>query len=357
MKIIVEKKELIKGIDAAMSAVPTKATLPILENILIDAGDRLKLSGYDTELGIDAYIDAKIDIKGRAAAPAKTFSEIIRKLPDGDVIIEVDSLNMKIRSGSAKFDMRVFDGIGFPEPPKIISNRSITIDQSNLKDMISKSVFIVSPQNPNQVYTGELFICRDGSFEAVATDTNCMAISRKKIDSGDFQAIIPGKTLTRISKLLGTGDVNIEMNNNMAIFEMSNYRLVSRLIDGSFIDYKRLYPKEFKTEISIDRMALLQTLERAGLLSDKEAPTVLRTVSDSVFAVEVVSTTAAFYEELSAEITGKIEIGFNHSYWVNALKSISDEKVKIKFTHSKGPAIIENDEYLHILVPVRMKNA
>ena len=239
MKIICTKSNLVKGVSIVSKAVPSKTTMPILECILIDAStDVVKLTANDMELGIETTIDGEISERGILAINARIFSEIVRKLPDSDVVIEsINDSQAIITCEKAKFNIAAQSGEDFAYLPSVEKDDFITVSEYTLKEVIRQTIFSIADSDTNKMMTGELFEIDENILKVVSLDGH--RISIRKIELKDSyspkKVIVPGKTLQEISKIVGgeaESDVDISFTRNHIVFEFDRTVVVSRLIEG-----------------------------------------------------------------------------------------------------------------------------
>ena len=236
MKIICSKANLVKGVSIVSKAVPSRTTMPILECILIDASaNEIKLTANDMELGIETVIEGEIVERGIIALDAKFFSEIVRKLPDNEVVIESDdSFQTIITCEKAKFTIAGKSGEDFSYLPYIEKNESITISQFTLKDVVRQTIFSIADNDTNKLMTGELFEINENRLRVVSLDGHRISIRNIELKENysPLKVVVPGKTLQEISKIL-TGEaedmVDIYFADNHILFEFDQTKVVSRI--------------------------------------------------------------------------------------------------------------------------------
>ena len=260
MKIICNKSNLVKGVSIVSKAVPSKTTMPILECILIDATtDIIRLTANDMELGIQTEIDGQIVDRGMIAIDARIFSEIVRKLPDSEVVIETkENLQTVITCEKAKFDIAGKPGDEFSYLPVIEKEDSIRISQFTLKEIIRQTIFSISDSESNKLMTGELFEIKDNRLRVISLDGHRISIRRidLKDDVADKKLVVPGKTLIEISKILsGEADsvVEISYTNNHIVFEFDHTIVVSRLIEGEYFRIDQMLSNDYETKVRINK--------------------------------------------------------------------------------------------------------
>ncbi|MBQ7668232.1 MAG: DNA polymerase III subunit beta [Clostridia bacterium] len=365
MKFLVEKDALLIAINAVSKAVAAKTTKPILECFLIDAKDgKLKLTATDLDIGIEYFLDTNIEEEGEIAVDAKMFSEIIRKLPDSMINISLnDQKQLIIECEGSLFKLVTIDSGDFPVLPEINAEQSIVMKQSMLKEMIRKTIFAVGIDENRPVFTGCLIELKDGTLNMVALDGFRLAMQSKVFvgNTNEFKAIIPGRTLNEISKIIldDDSDITIGVAKNQGMFEMKNCRAVTRVLEGEFLDYKNVIPKEKELRVTVDRNLFVDSLERAAVMSkeDKQFPIKI-TVDGKAMVINCVVQSGDVREELLVESMGKnLEIGFNPKYLIEAVRASNDEKLNLDFGSSISPCVIrptEGNEYTYMVLPVRI---
>ena len=253
MKIICEKEKIIKALNSVTKAVASKPNNPILEGILIQTNNNeLKLTTYDLEIGIEYIIDCEVEEEGAIVVNATMFSEIIRKLPNTDISISVNDKNLfVIECEGSLYKLATMNPSEFPELPQISIENSIQIEQNNLKDMIRKTIFAVSTEENRPIFTGCLFEITNNKLNLVAVDGFRLAWKSKYLQTkvNDFKAVIPGRTLNEINKILVDSfePIKIGVAKNQALFELENCKIVTRLLDGEFLNYSSVSPERSAT--------------------------------------------------------------------------------------------------------------
>ena len=372
MKIVCEKEKLLKGINSVVRAVPTRTTMPILEGILIQTNqNELKLTSYDLELGIEYTIECDVKEEGNTVVNSIMFSEIIRKLPDTDINIEVNENNLLvIECEGSLYKLATMNPDEFPELPKITVEKSIETDQTILKNMIRKTIFAVSIEENRPIFTGCLFEVINNSLNVVAIDGFRMGWVSNSLSSetNDFKAVIPGKTLNEVNKIIldSFDPIKIGVSKNQAIFEMENCKIVTRLLDGEFLNYASVIPNNWETRIRVNKNSLQNCFERIILISassiekEKKYPVKI-SIEIGKIVISCTNQTGDAKEELYTETEGKdLEIGVNPKYFLDALKVIEDEEIYISFGSNISPCVIKPiDEtarnYTYMILPIRMK--
>jgi len=363
MKIICSKTNLLNGVNTVSKAVPSKTTMSILECILIDASKgEIKLTANDMELGIETVIDGEIAEKGIIALDAKIFQEMVRKLPDNDVTIETDSTyKATITCEKAKFNIVGKSGEDFSYLPQIERSESIIISQFTLKEIIRQTIFSIADNFTNKILTGELFEINEDVLKVVSSDG--LRVSLRKIHLKNSypakKVIVPGKTLSEISKIL-TGDVESDVNifftDKHILFEFDKTTVVSRLIEGEYLKIDNILSADYETKMKLNKKEFLSCIDRSTLLiKEGDKKPIILNILDDVMELKMNSMIGSLDEEIDISKTGKdLMIGFDPKFLIDALKVIDDEEIEIKLLNSKAPCFIKDEEenYIYLILPV-----
>lgn len=367
MKISCLKSVLNNNINIVSKAVSSKTTLPILEYILFVADDNgFRLLANDLKLAIEtSNIESIIHRKGVVALEAKMFSEIARKLPDGEVTIEVnDDCETLITCNRSKFTIKGLPGEDFPMLPNVDSPSMFRTNAEQLKDMIKRTVFSVAQDETKPVLTGELLEVNNGYINFVAVDGFRISyIYTPTENNNDISIVIPAQSLKNISSILPSDkDCNIDLHysENHVMFITDEFKLVSRLLSGEFIKYKQIFNDEYTTKITIDKSNLKSSLERALLVAkDTKRTPVKFEIRDSELIITSNTEIGECYEEVAIQTEGNVlEIAFNPTYILDTLNAITDEDIVIQFTTPLSPCIIrgvEESDYKYLVLPLRLK--
>ena len=370
MKFTCYKETIIKAINSVVKGVASKTTMPILEGILIQTNDNeIKLTTYDLEIGIEYIMECEVKEQGSTVVNAIMFSEIIRKLPDTEIEITLNDKNLlEIECEGSHYKLATMNPEEFPELPKIEIENSIEIEQNALKNMIRKTIFAVSTEESRPIFTGCLFETENNKLNVVAVDGFRLALRSifLKTKTNDFNAVIPGKTLNEVNKILSDSfePIKIGVAKNQALFEMDNCKIVTRIIDGEFLNYKNVIPSNWETRIRVNKNNFQDCFERISLISsssiekEKKYPVKVN-VDIGKVTISCTNQTGDAKEELFVSTEGKnLEAGFNPKYFLDSLKSIDDEEVYVEFGTSISPCLIksvENNDYVYMILPIRLK--
>ena len=366
MKFKCFRTDLATSVSNVSRAVSAKATIPALEGVLIKAyGSNLNISGYNLEIGITTDIDATVENEGEIVLSAKLFLDIVRRLPEEIVSIETDERMVTyISCGNADYQIVGMSSVEYPDLPSFDQTDSVTVGESILRDMIRQTVYAVSDNMSKPIYTGSLYELSDGMFTIVAIDGYRMAIRSEAVDCDSKTSfVVPGKTQLEILKLLGDGEeaVNIIIGQRHIAFQVKNYRVISRLIEGSFLDYRSTIPKDSKTELVINTRMLIDSVERMSLLNNERVQSPVRCkFSGNTIKLSCASAVGKANDEISVPIIGEsIEIGFNNRYMLDALRNTDTDEVKLTLNSPVSPIVIrpvKGDSFINIVVPMRLAN-
>ena len=371
MKIVCEKEKILKAINSVTKAVASKTTMPILEGILIQTNDKeVKLTTYDLEIGIEYIIDADVREQGATVVNAIMFSEIIRKLPDTEINISLNEKNLLvIECEGSLYKLATMNPEEFPELPQINVENSIDIEQNVLKEMIRKTIFAVSAEENRPIFTGCLFEIKNNKLNVVAVDGFRLAWKSKFLQnsSNDFTAVIPGRTLNEVNKIIldSFDNIKIGVAKNQALFEMENCKLVTRLLDGEFLNYSSVIPENWETRVRVNKNIIQNCFERISLISassiekEKKYP-VKVSVDIGKVTISCTNQTGDAKEEMYVSTEGQnLEAGFNPKYFLDALRAIDDEEIFVDFGTSISPCIIrpvDDGDYIYMILPIRLKD-
>lgn len=370
MKIVCYKDKIIKALNSVVKGVASKTTMPILEGILIQTNDNeIKLTTYDLEIGIEYIMECEIKEQGSTVVNAIMFSEIIRKLPDTEIYISLNDKNLlEIECEGSLYKLATMNPEEFPELPKIEIENSIEVDQNVLKNMIRKTIFAVSSEENRPIFTGCLFEIENNKLNLVAVDGFRLALRSIYLNkqTNNFSAVIPGKTLNEVNKIISDSfePVKIGVSKNQALFEMENCKIVTRILDGEFLNYKNVIPNNWDTRILVNKSNIQNSFERISLISasaiekEKKYPVKVQVDIGKVI-ISCTNQTGDAKEELFVSTEGKnLEAGFNPKYFLDSLKAVEDEEVFIEFGTSISPCLIksvENNDYTYMILPIRLK--
>lgn len=346
-------------------AVTQKSSLPALEGILISAkGSQVKMVGYNLELGITTSLDARVTEEGDVVIPAKLFSEIIRKTDSEEIVISCDPrFLVEITGGVSQFTILGMSSLEFPELPTVGDAAAVSLTQNNLRSMIDQTLFAVSTSDAKPVHTGSLFVLEEGQITVVAVDGFRLAMRKEHGDiKENISFIVPGKTLSELLKLLDDNDnmIEIQVSRKHILFTLGDCCLISRLLEGEFLDYTAAIPKDSTTTVVVNTRSFMNSIERTSLLISDKLKSPLKIVFENNLVKMSCSTTIGrAYDECPCSIEGKsLEMGFNNRYIMDALKNSDADMVRLELGGSLSPmkvVPINDDSFLFLVLPMRLK--
>ena len=366
MKISCLRSDLVTALSNVSRAVSTKAAIPALEGVLIKAyGSSLNVSGYNLEIGITTDIEATVNQEGEIVLSARLLLDIVRRLPEEIVKIETDDRMVTyINCGNVDYQIVGMPSVEYPDLPSFQQTDSIKVNAKVLREMIRQTVYAVSDNNSKPIYMGSLFEVSDGMLRIVAIDGFRMAIRSENVDSeSNTTFIVPGKTQLEVLKLLTEDEENAEIivGQRHITFKINSYRVISRLIEGTFLDYRTTIPSGNKTELVINTRQMIDSVERMSLLNSERIQSPVRCkFNENDVRLSCASAVGRANDVISVPVIGEtVEIGFNNRYMLEALKNTDTDEVRMILNGPVAPIVIKpvnGDQFLSIVVPVRLAN-
>ncbi len=371
MKFVCEKEKLLIGLNYVTRSSVGRTTEPILEGILLNLkNNTLILTTNDLDIGME-YVVTECDIleEGKTVVDCKMFGDIIRKLPNEELTIYQNDKNLLvIESEGSQYKLSTMNPEQFSTLPVINVEKSVSLLQKTLKDMIRKTMFAISTDENRPIFTGGLLEIKDNMLYVVAVDGFRLGLRKAPVieASEDFSAVIPGKYLNEVIKNLSENDetIQIGVSKNQALFEFGNCKVVTRLLEGEFLNYNNVIPNERETRIKVNKDNLQGAIERASIFSttasekEKKYP-IKMFINLGNLIISCTSQIGDAKEEIVIETEGKeLEIGFNPKYLLDALKNIEDDEIYLDFGNNISPCIIRptlEDKFIYMVSPVRLK--
>ncbi|MEY8293556.1 DNA polymerase III subunit beta [Limosilactobacillus caviae] len=378
MNFTINRTAFISQLNNVLRAISSKTTIPILTGLkMVVNENNIVLTGSNSDITIESVIDANntyndlsIEETGAIVLPARFFSDIVKKLPDKKVTIEVTSgFQADITSGSAKFQINGQDAENFPHLPEVETDKTVTLPNDILKEVIRQTVIAVSKQESRPILAGVHMTLKDGILTAVATDSHRLAqrkVVLENIDNGiDFDVIIPGKSMEELSGMISDvhEDVQMQVTENQVLFIFGNTHFYSRLLEGNYPETSQLIPKTADTTVELEAGSFLASIERASLLSHESRNDVVKLSlkpSENLVRISGDSPDIGMVEEevtTSALNGNDLEISFNPNYMKDALRSFGQATIKISFTSPLRPFTLvpteDQENFVHLITPVR----
>ena len=364
MKLTCNRDNLIEGLNIVQKAVPSKSTLSILEGILIEVGEEVRLTGNDNDFGIVYEVPGIIEEIGSIVVNSKTFGEIIRKLPDVYVTLETDNGGnmLFITSGKASYKIKTIAAENYPPVSFLDTTNSIELRADLLQSMIRETSFAASIEDKRIILQGVYIEQHENEMRCVAIDGYRLALKISNVAAAnEYGVIVPTKILNELVKSFKPTDEKIKfcVNENQIMFYTDSFRMVSKLYKGEYIDYRRMIPKDFKTSVTVDTKQLLNALERAALVinDEKRFPVTITFSGSDEITVAVTTEIGAVKEQISAQISGEeMTIGFSSKNFIEMLRVINDDKIVISLLSPLSPCIITGESdtsFTYLIMPIR----
>ena len=369
MRFTCEKSMLSMGLNIASRTVAQKSSLSVLEGILCRAGHGVSLTGFNMETAITYCVEAEVTEPGQCILPARLFGDIIRRLPEGPVTVLVDeSFKVSIRAGYASFTISAESAEDYPELPDVNSGRPIRIPQNKLKELISGTIFAVSENQGRPIHTGVKFEVEDTAVSAIAVDG--FRLARRTWHPEESLArtlsfVVPAPGLKEVEKILTDSDEEaaFTLGTKHILFEIGATTLVCRLLEGDFLDWRKVVPTNCPVKLCAHVGDLASSIERVGLIVSEKYKSPVRCVfGDNVLQLRTNTTIGAAEDRCQLAGDGKeLEIGFNVRYLADALRVIPSEEVMLELTNGLSPIVLtpadDKHDFAYMVLPVRIKNS
>ena len=368
MKLTISKDQLIHGLQAVQNIVSTRTTLPVLSNVLLRGEEnRLDLTATDLDVSISSRVEASVEKPGAVTLPAKKLFGIVRELPTPQIELEVDEKNSaRIIAGASYYRINGLAAEEFPPFPKFEENRKISIGQDKLKSLLRKTSFAISTDESRFVLNGIYMTLKEHTITLVATDGRRLALAEEEVDmppSSQGECIVPSKAINELNRLLGAQhDVEIKFTDNQVAFTLQGEKgysalITSKLIDGTYPNYRQVIPGEAKERITLVREELLQALRRAELMTSEKSNSVKLTFTKN--KLEITANTPEVgeaRETIAINYKGNdIAIAFNPIYMMDPLKNLDTDEIYLELIDELSPGLIKiNAPFLYVLMPMRM---
>lgn len=370
MKFMCEKAEIQSAVTAASRAVATKSSIPALEGLLLEAANELTITGYDLKTGITAKVQSTIIEPGKIVVDRKMFAAIIQKMPDDVVTINAENGNMEISCGSVKFSVMTSSPKDYPDLPSADTMTSFEVHKESLKSALNGSVFAVSRNDSRPIHTGSLFEVDGNELTVVSVDGFRLALQKVKLDM-DYQSmsfVVPGAALKEVINICGQfGDtVEVKAGKKHIEFTLEGITLISRRLEGQFLNYRKSVPDNNPVLVTINRRELIAAIERCSIVVTEQQKSPLKCLfSDTSVSLKcstpigtAVDNCCTEVQRLAGAVEGEIEIGFNYIYMLDALKASPSDVVVLAMKNGVSPVIItatDNNKFKHMVLPVRLK--
>ena len=367
MKFTCDKAELSSAITTVSRAAAVRSPIPALEGILLEATVSVNLTGFDLKKGIYTTLEASVTESGSLVLGARLLGEIVKKLPDGPVFFSADEKSIAvIRGGNAEFSIIGTPAEDYPELPSMDYKSTVALPQDVLAQMIQQTNFAVSDNESRPIYTGSLFEIQNDELTLVAVDGFRLALRREPIDRCDVEScsfVVPGSALGDLEKICSnTGEeVRITVGSKHVSFTVGSTVLVSRLLEGEFLNYRKTVPTDFPVTVDVERADLIRSVERVSLVIDDRTKNPLRCLFGEGELHMSCATPLGRAEDKCPAVGdgGGLEIGFNNRYLLDALKAAPTEKLSMCLNTASTPCVLRAEDgsevFVYMILPVRLK--
>ena len=366
MKFSCEKYLLQSACGIASRAAAGKSPIPALEGLLLQASDRLTVTGYDLKKGIYTQLEAEVKEQGSVVVGARLFGEMIRRLPDGIVTISTDiNNNVNVKCGKSEFNFMGISPEDYPEMPVVDGVNNIALPQKILGSMINQTIFAVADNDMRPIYTGALFNIEGEELTLVAVDGYRLAKRSEKLESAKMENcsfVVPGSALADIERICGDSEelVKISVGAKHISFSIGETVVVSRRLEGEFLNYKKSIPDSFKYTVKVDRGEFMSAIDRVALIvSERNTSPVRMSFNDGNIDCLCVTPIGRAEDVCTCEGSGEgLQIGFNDRYLKDALKAAAKEELNVCLNSAASPCIITaadgSDNFTYMILPVRL---
>jgi len=364
MKVKIDREEMTKALQEVVSATPSRSTLPILSNLLLEChNEKLKITATDLEICIRKYISAEVLESGKITAPGKKLHDILREVSDEILLLEeTKGFGIILRGGKFYVKLLGFSPEEYPDIPDI-TGREISLNATLLKEMISKTYFACSREETRYVLNGILFDFQMQQLRVVASDGRRLALYQNGLET-KFQGkyIIPQKAIVELLRLIEKTETDVikikfSEKNNQISFTTPDTELITRLIEGDFPNYEEVIPDRSSNRMKIKTTQFYQAIKRASLLSTAESIAVkLEVTKDKLTVSKITPELGEVREDIDVEYKGEdMVIGFNPQYLLDVLKTIAEEEIDFELNGTDKPGVIRLDSnYIYLVLPMQL---
>lgn len=373
MKLTCDRSALVDKLAILARGVSTRSALPVLSGIMLQAQDgRLDLYSTDMELSIKASLSTSVEHDGEIVVPARLFTDVVRNLPEEQVVIEAAEATVSVTAGRAGFSLNAWSASDFPQTSTFDTSGAFAIGREPFVETLNKVGRAASRDYTRPILTGVLMTIQGDTLKMVATDSYRLAVKETKLGTAvetEVQAIVPVKALGEVARLASSspeGSLEVAIGENQALFKLADPTgdvwIASRLVDGQFPNYKQLLPESFDHEVILDRDGFMAAARRVSLLAQKNAPLRL-TFADGKLTLKALTQDVGQAEEsLDIEFSGEaFEIGFSPAYLIDGIDAIEDIGVRLRFTSPLRPGLVSgaadsDDGFVYLIMPIRLSN-
>ena len=365
MKFRCDGLELSEAISVVSKAISSKTTSQILEGIkIVCENDKLILSATDLEMSIEKTIRAEVESNGETVVPGRLFGEYIKKLTNQQLECELNERNqLKITYTDSEGCLQCMEINEFPQITELEKDSYFEISKEDFKSLINNVFYAVAQDDSRPILKGILIETEGTNIKAVAVDGCRLSISNKKLamSTSDFKIIIPGKNLNEIVKMMDNeGNIKIYVHSNNIMVDLGDTIVINRLIDGQFINYRQIVPKDFSTVVTINKEQLEDAIDRASVLSRIDKNNLVKfDVKEKNLMLTSNSEIGNTKENITVGVKGNdLTISFNSKYFSDCLRVIDNPYVKMNFNSQIQPCVItpcEGEDFVFLILPVKSR--
>ena len=365
MKFRCDGLELSEAINMVSKAISNKTTSQILEGIkLVCADDKLVLTATDLEMSVEKTIKAEVESSGETVVPGRLFGEYIRKLTNEQIECELNEKNqLRIAYTDSEGVLQCMEISEFPQIKEVEKTNFFEITKENFKSLINNVFYAVAQDDSRPILKGILIETAGNSVKAVAVDGCRLSIANKKLENSttDFNIIVPGKNINEIVKMMDNeGNIKVFVHSNNIMVDLGDTIVVNRLIDGQFINYRQIVPKEFSTVVTINKEQLEDAIDRASVLSRIDKNNLVKfDIKEKNLMLTSNSEIGNTKENITVGVKGNdLNISFNSKYFSDCLRVIDNSYVKMNLNSAIQPCVItpcEGDDFMFLILPVRSR--
>lgn len=362
MKIKLLKENLLEGIQVVQNVVSTKSSLPILSNILLETrGQMIKMNSTDLDIGISCEIPVEILEEGAITISAKRFSDIVKEMPSGEIVITAKKNNqVDIEGNKCRFKLLGLPKEEFPKFPEFKDKEAIKVEQKTLKEMLRMTSFAVSHEESRYVLNGLLVEISNDNIFLVATDGKRLAKMNKELMAPikkDVSVIIPIKAISEVYRnLKDEGMVSLVMGTNQVLFDINGILIATRIIEGEFPNYKQVIPSPVTPKIKINTQTFLSAIRRANLLATPDFQAIkIEVFSEKIVVSKTTPDVGESREEVAVQYGGKeLLVGFNPQFLIDVLKNINEEEIEMELLGPDKAGVIRLGDFLYLALPMKI---
>ncbi|MDA1277024.1 MAG: DNA polymerase III subunit beta [Verrucomicrobia bacterium] len=368
MKLVIAKDQLLQGLQAVQNIVSSRTTLPILSNVLLQAAEtKLVLTATDLDVTISCSVKAAVEKSGGTTVPVKRLFGIARELAALEIELEVDEKNIcTLRAGASFYRIHGLSEDEYPPKPSFSELRKVSVSQEKLKGMLKRTSFAISTDETRFVLNGVYVSFKGQKMTMVATDGRRLAMAEQEVEipeEGQGEFIVPTKAVNELNRLLqSSGEVQVKTSENQVSFALNDGSetgtvIISKLVEGTYPNYRQVIPAETKERVALGREELLQALRRAEIMTSDKSNSVKLAFTRNNLAITANSPEVGeARESLAINYKGNdVAIAFNPGYLMDPLKALDEDEVYLELIDELSPGVLKiNEPFLYVLMPMRM---